>query len=131
MEGFREAIQDAWSKPLCSSYAPLKRLHIKLARTAKDIKAWRRTKVGDTELQLAITKELILWLETTEDRLLMLKELEFLKVLKACSLGLVVIDKSRICQRARLTHIRLGDANTKFFHLTASSRARNEFIQYL
>jgi hypothetical protein len=61
----------------------LKRLHIKLARTAKDIKAWRRTKVGDTELQLAITKELILWLETTEDRLLMLKELEFLKVLKA------------------------------------------------
>jgi hypothetical protein len=71
MEGFKEVVQDAWSKPVCSSCAPLKRLHIKLACTAKGIKAWRKTKVGDTKLQLAITKELILRLETAqEDRLL-------------------------------------------------------------
>jgi hypothetical protein len=62
---------------------------------------WRRTKVGDTKLQLAITKELILRLETVqEDRLLTSEELDFLKVLKARFLGLAVIEKLRICQRA-------------------------------
>jgi exonuclease III len=50
MVGFKEAVQDAWSKHVCSSCTPLKRLHIKLARTAKDIKAWHGTKVADTKL---------------------------------------------------------------------------------
>jgi hypothetical protein len=38
MEGFKEAIQVAWLKLLRSSFAPLKRLHIKLARATKAIK---------------------------------------------------------------------------------------------
>jgi hypothetical protein len=132
MEGFKEAVQIAWLKPLRSSFTPMKRLHIKLARAAKAIKLWRKTKVGDTRLHLAISKELILRFETAqEERVLTQEELDLLNALKARALGLAVIEKSRIRQRARLTRIRLDDVNTKFFHLSASSRARKNFIHCL
>ncbi|WVZ96688.1 hypothetical protein U9M48_042292 [Paspalum notatum var. saurae] len=102
MDGFKEAVQSAWSKQITSSHLPLKRLHIKLARTAKAIKAWRKAKIGDTKLQLVIVKEVILRLETAqEDRTLTFEELELLKKLKLRSLGLALIEKSRIRQ---LTH---------------------------
>jgi hypothetical protein len=108
------------------------RLHIKLARTTKAIKAWRRVKVGDTKLQLAIVKEVILRLETAQEvRTLSLVELNLLRRLKAKSLGLALVEKSRIRQRSRLTVVRLGDANSRFFHLRACSRARKNFIQAL
>ncbi|WVZ85360.1 hypothetical protein U9M48_032297 [Paspalum notatum var. saurae] len=82
MEGLKEAMQSAWSKPLTSSQIPLKRLHIKLARAAKAIKAWPKTKIGDTKLQLAIVKEVILRLETAwESRTLTHEELDLLKKL--------------------------------------------------
>lgn len=62
MHGFQEMVGDTWSKPVHSSL-PLKRLHIKLSRTAKAIKRWHKEKVGDTRLQLAIVKEILLQLE--------------------------------------------------------------------
>ena len=132
MEGFMEAVLAAWLKPLHSSFTPMKRLHIKLARAAKAIKLWHKTKVGDTRLKPAISKELILRFETAqEERVLTQEELDPLKALKSSALGLAVIEKSRIRQRVRLTRIRLDDVNTKFFHLSASSRARKNFIHCL
>ena len=51
-----------------------------MARTAKAIKRWKKTKIGDTKLQLAIVKEIILGLETAqEDRSLSQEELELLR----------------------------------------------------
>ena len=79
MEGFKEIVQQAWNKPV-RSLQPLKCLHIKMARTAKAIKRWKKTKIGDTKLQLAIDKEIILGLETAqEDRSLSQEELELLR----------------------------------------------------
>ena len=99
-----------------NSVQPLKRLHIKLARTIKGIKNWKKSKIGDTRLQLAIVKEIILRLETAqEERTLTQDELDLLKRLKVRSIGLALIEKARIRQRSRLTYIRFGDANTKFF----------------
>ena len=43
MEGFKEVVQEAWNKPM-QSQQPLKRLHIKMARTAKAIKRWKKNK---------------------------------------------------------------------------------------
>jgi hypothetical protein len=63
IDGFKEAVYSAWNKPLPSVQQPL----LRLARMAKAIKAWRRVKVGDTKLQLAIVKEVILRLETAQE----------------------------------------------------------------
>ena len=46
-------------------------------------------------------------------------------------MGLAAIEKSRIRQKSRLTNIKCGNANTKLFHIRASSRARKNYIQCL
>ena len=62
MEGFHELIQSIWDRPVHSAL-PMKRLHIKMACVAKGIKRWKKEKIGDTKLQLAIVKEVLLQLE--------------------------------------------------------------------
>ena len=66
MDGFRDLVEQVWSKPVHSSL-PIKRLHTKLARVAKGLKRWRREKIGDTRLQLAIVKEVLLQLEAAQE----------------------------------------------------------------
>jgi hypothetical protein len=45
-EGFKEEVQVAWNKPV-RSLQPLKQLNINLTRTAKAIKKWSKTKIGE------------------------------------------------------------------------------------
>jgi hypothetical protein len=132
VDGFTEMmVQEAWNRPV-HSVQPLKRLHIKLARAAKAIKRWSRQKIGDTKLQLAIVKEVLLQLELVqESRMLTDQELDLRRRLKACSVGLAAIEKSRMRQRSRLTNIRCGDANMKFFHIRANARRRKNYIHCL
>jgi hypothetical protein len=66
VDGFTELVQQIWNRPV-HSVMPLKRLNTKLARTAKGIKRWRREKIGDTQLQLAIIKEVLLQLEVAQE----------------------------------------------------------------
>jgi predicted ribonuclease YlaK len=113
-DGFIEMVQEAWNKPV-HSVLPLKRLHIKLAHAAKSIKRWNREKIGDNKLQLALVKEVLLQLELAqESRGLTAQELDLRRRLEARSVGLAAIEKSRMRQRSRLTHIRCGD--TKYQH---------------
>ena len=110
----------------------MKRLHIKMPRVAKGIKRWKKEKIGDTRLQLAIVKEVLLQLEVAQEhRLLTDQKLDLRHRLKARSMGLAAIEKTRIRQRSRLTYIRCGDANTKFFHIRASARRRKNYIHCL
>ena len=86
-----------------------------MAWVAKGIKRWKKDKIGDMRMQLAVVKEVLLQLEATQEhRLLTGMELHLCRCLKARSTGLAAIEKSRIRQRSRLTYIRCGDANTKF-----------------
>ena len=62
MDGFQELVQEIWNRSV-SSALPIKRLHIKMVRVAKEIKRWKKDKIGDTKLQLAIVKEVMLQLE--------------------------------------------------------------------
>jgi hypothetical protein len=131
MHGFQEVVQEAWSRPVNTELS-IKRLHIKLARVAKSIKKWRKEKVGDTKLQLAIIKEVILQLEAAqESRALTSQEAELRRRLKIRCIGLATIEKSRMRQRSRLTSIRCGDANTKIFHTKANARRRKNYIHCL
>jgi hypothetical protein len=131
MDGFQELVQDIWNKPVASTQ-PLKRLHVKLSRVAKGIRRWRKEKIGDLRLQLALVKEILLQLEAAQEhRALTQEELQLSHRLKARSLGLAAVEKSRIRQKSRLTNIKYGDANTKLFHIRASSRARNNYIPCL
>jgi hypothetical protein len=59
MDGFKQLVEQIWNRPVHSAL-PIKWLHIKLARVAKGIKKWRKEKIGDTWLQLAIIKEVLL-----------------------------------------------------------------------
>jgi len=66
-----------------------------------------------------------------ETRVLTLQELDLRRHLKARSVGLAAIEKSRIRQRSRLTYIRCGDTNTKFFHIRANTCRRKNYIHCL
>jgi hypothetical protein len=124
INGFKEVVQQIWNKPVHSTM-PLKRLNTKLARVTKGIRRWRKEKVGETRLQLAIVKEVLLQLEAAQEtRRLTSQETELRRRLKARNTGLAAIEKSRIRQRSRLVYIRYGDTNTKFFHIRASTRLR-------
>ena len=92
MEGFSELVEQIWKRPV-HSVLPLKRLNTKLARVAKGIKRWRKEKIGDTRLQLAIAKEVLQQLEAAqESRVLTPQELHLCRQLKAKS---TAIEKSR------------------------------------
>jgi hypothetical protein len=131
VDGFKDLVEQVWNKPVHSSL-PIKRLHIKLARLAKGLKRWRKERIGDTRLTLAIVKEVLLQLEAAQEiRTLTQQELHLRRHLKIRSTGLAAIEKLRIKQRARLSYIHSGDANTKFFHIRANTRLRKNYIHCL
>jgi hypothetical protein len=131
MEGFHEVVQEAWDMAVRST-DPLRRLHVKLERTAKALKRWHRAKFGDLKLQLAIAREVIGRLDVAQEaRQLSMAERTLRTSLRSKILGIASINKIMMRQKARLSSIRLGDANTRLFHIRANGRRRKNFIQML
>jgi hypothetical protein len=131
MEGFYEVVQAAWEVPTITN-DPMRRLHIKLERTAKALKRWHKAKFGDLKMQLAIAREVIGRLDVAQEtRELSAAERALRISLRLKILGISSINKIRMRQRARLSTIRLGDANTRLFHLRENGRRRKNFIQTL
>ena len=62
IDGFKEVVQQIWNKPVHSTVR-LKRLNMKLAQVGKGHQDMRKEKAGDTRLQLAIVKGVLLQLE--------------------------------------------------------------------
>lgn len=131
MTGFMETVQEVWAQPVNTQDAILK-IHVKLIRTAKALKLWRWQKLGNLPLRLAMVNELILLYDRTQEhRALTQEELAFCGYLKAKSVGLGTIQRSRARQNSRLTWLRKGDACTKFFMIHAGHRKRKLFIPSL
>ncbi|KAM0906298.1 hypothetical protein ACQ4PT_016861 [Festuca glaucescens] len=128
MDGFHEVVDVAWAKPVLSTIA-IRRLHIKLSHVAKALKVWNRQNFSDLRMRIAIAKEIIGRLDKAqEERLLTDRERGLRITLRARIQGMASIIKIKIRQRARLSNIRLGDANSRLFHLRANGRRRKNYI---
>jgi hypothetical protein len=125
MLGFFECVTEAWTRDVPINQNAFGVLHIKLSRTAKALKIWSKSLIPHVKLALAICREVINQLEKAqEDRNLTSAEISLIRHLKKRILGLAVIQKSRARQRSRLTWMRYGDANTRYFHLMANAKRR-------
>ena len=88
--------------------------------------------VGSIRLQLAMAREVIhRFDEQEESRTLDAWELDTRRGLKVKVLGLASLLRTIQRQRSRITFLREGDANTKFFHLHACHRQRQNNIHSL
>jgi hypothetical protein len=122
----------AWNKLVPVRHNPLTTLHIKLNTTAKALRKWSRNLTSQGKLAMAICREVVAQLDKAqENRVLSSAERNLIKDLKMRILGLTAIEKSKARQRSRLTWLRLGDANTKYFRLMASARRKKNFIHAL
>jgi hypothetical protein len=111
---------------------PLRRIQIKFRRTARALRSWSKGIFGDLRFQLHLANEIILRLDVAqESRILSAQEFRLRKHLKVKVLGLAAIDKARRCQASRITWLRVGDANTRFFHAKMKARRRKNFIHVL
>lgn len=132
MPGFKDYVQHAWDQPVPNNLNPMMRLHTKLSRMAKALIAWSRRLIPHGKLAMATARKVIRQLETAmEFRQLTLAETRLIKQLKKRLLGLAAVEKSRARQKSRITLLRKGDANTKYFQLMASIRTRKKFIHGL
>ena len=107
-------------------------LHVKLSRLSKALRRWSREQIHSLKLAADIAAEIVLLFDQVqENRPLTDAELALRKKAKARTLGFATLRKIKIRQRARLTWIKLSDANTKNFHLRAKGRRRKNFISSL
>uniref|UniRef100_A0A453STB6 Reverse transcriptase domain-containing protein n=1 Tax=Aegilops tauschii subsp. strangulata TaxID=200361 RepID=A0A453STB6_AEGTS len=88
--------------------------------------------VGNVRLRLAISRELLLKLDTAlESRALSPHEDWLRRQIKASYLGLASLERSIARQRAHLATLKDGDANTSFYHRQCSYRRQKNTVHSL
>lgn len=108
------------------------RLNQKLQRTAVGLRDWTKGICSEAKLQFHMALNVIQRLDVAQEhRELSPPETRLRAALKRKVLGLASIERARKKQASRVTHIREGDANTKFFHLKVNARRRRNTIQRL
>jgi hypothetical protein len=131
LPGFRDIVQASWDKPIQSD-DKVRALHVELSGLAKALKKWSRQHLGSLKPLTDIATTIVQLLDQAqEQRVLTAAELRLRTLAKARIMGFTAPRRIKIRQLSRLTLIRLGDANTKFFHLRANARRRKNFIPQL
>jgi hypothetical protein len=128
---FEEIVAQSWTAP-SSHTEPFHCLGHKLFTTAVILKKWSKSLLSNARHKLHMGQEVILRLdEARYFRDLSDAEHNLRAKLKKHIPSMLIIEKARKKQSARISTIREGTANTRFFHLRANNRRMKNFIQCL
>jgi hypothetical protein len=126
-----EVVNKAWNAP-SPHVEPCHIVFHKLRHTAKELTIWSRRLFSNTKVMVHAALLVILHLDLAQERRrLNTHERDLRARLKRKVIALAVVERARKKQSARISHIKEGDANTKFFHLRVNARRRKIFIQRL
>jgi hypothetical protein len=122
-------VQEAWNRDTPHNLNHLTMLHVKLGRVAKALRRWSTKLMPRTKVIMAVCREVIEQLQgAQESKQLAMGEILLIQTLKSKLLGLAAIEKSRARQKSRITWLKKGDANIRYFQLMANIRKKNNFI---
>ena len=128
MPGFEEVVQKAWNERIDHT-EPYQALYHKLKKTALRRSEWSRGLFSKAKIHYQAALLVILRLDIAqENRLLSADELELRARLKRRVIALAVLERSRKKQCARISNLKEGDANTKFFHRRVNARRMKNHI---
>ena len=131
MPGFHDVVSAAWAEPTTHTQ-PVHVFNHKMKLTARKLRAWSKGLFSDHKLQFIMALDVILQLDIAQDhRPLSDEEMSLRAGLKRRVLGLAVLERTRKRQASRITYLKEGDANTKFFHIRVNSRRRKNNIHRL
>jgi hypothetical protein len=126
-----EQVNNAWAEA-SPHYEPCQRLFHKLKITDKRLRKWSKSLFSKAKVELHMALEVILRLDNAqENRSLSAEERDLRVRLKRKVIGFAVLDKSRKRQSSRVTNLKEGDANTRYFHLRINARRRKNHIHRL
>jgi hypothetical protein len=126
-----DIVKGSWVAPVAARNK-IRLPHIKLSRLAKELKKWNKGRLMEMKAMADQAQQLVLQLDhLQEQRQLTDGELLQRRATKDKIFGMAVVEKIKLWQRSRLTWIKVGDANTKIFHLHANSRRCKNYIPTL
>uniref|UniRef100_A0A453NMC7 Uncharacterized protein n=1 Tax=Aegilops tauschii subsp. strangulata TaxID=200361 RepID=A0A453NMC7_AEGTS len=130
LPGFHDTVATAWGS--VHDPDPFRRLMMRLQATARMLTSWSAKSTGCIRDKMTISHELISRFDKAqEDRVLSPPEDWLRKQLKIAYLGLASLERTIARQRARITTLKDGDANTAFFHRQCSYRRQKNHIHAL
>ncbi|GLT40913.1 hypothetical protein SLA2020_150100 [Shorea laevis] len=128
LPGLKELVSETWKSTVISGWHGY-RFKEKLKDTKRALKEWSKTVVSETDLIIKKCKDSIAAIdlkgETTDlnDEDVQLRRSNFLELWKQQK-----VKESMWRQKARITWIKDGDANTRFFHRSVNGRRRRNDI---
>uniref|UniRef100_A0A453SYS8 Endonuclease/exonuclease/phosphatase domain-containing protein n=1 Tax=Aegilops tauschii subsp. strangulata TaxID=200361 RepID=A0A453SYS8_AEGTS len=130
LDGFHNIVAGAWHS--VHDDDPFRRLMRRMQITARKLTSWSTRTVGNVRLKLAISRELLLRLDSAqESRPLSPHEDWLRRQIKASYLSLASLERTIAQQRARIATLKDGDANTSFFHRQCTYRRQKNRIHSL